>query len=77
MNSKLRLWRVVPTCKTGVQAPSFFVETTTKDSEKAKEEAIKLAKSKSRLGNLTDWVMVVEKLEKRKDEFGRYWKYHQ
>lgn len=77
MKAKTRIWRVVPTSKTGVQAPSFFVESTKDELIKAKEEAIKLAQSHSRLGNYDDWEMVIEKLEKRKDEYGRYWKYHQ
>lgn len=77
MISKLRIWRVVPTCKTGVQAPSFFVESTEDDLKKAEEEAKKHAKIKTRLSYFENWNMQVEKCRMRKDEYGRYWKYHQ
>ena len=39
MENKLRIWRVVPTSKTGVQAPSYFVETTEYVREKAEKVA--------------------------------------
>lgn len=77
MISKLRIWRVVPTCKTGVQAPSFFVETTEKDSQKAKEAALKQASTMTPLSRFEDWKIQLEKCRMRKDELGRYWTYHQ
>jgi len=77
MENKLRIWRVVPTSKTGVQAPSYFVETTEYVREKAEKVAIKMAKEKSALSNYDSWNFRVSKIEKRKDEFGRYISYHQ
>lgn len=50
-NYKLRLWRVVWYHQGGYSAPQYHVETTTKDEDYAKKEAIKLAKSKSRLAD--------------------------
>ena len=65
--NKQRLWRVVITHVSGYQAPSFYVETTTKSSqnrEKAELEAIKLAKEKSGLGRFPKtWVFKVVHLE--------------
>ena len=43
MTQKLRIWRVVPVYN-GVQAPTFFVETTEEGREKAEESAIKQAR---------------------------------
>ena len=77
MISNLRIWRVVPTCKTGVQAPSFFVESTEDELKKAQEEAEKLARMKTRLSAFPDWTFQLEKVRARKDEYGRYFKYHQ
>lgn len=77
MISKLRIWRVVPTNKVGVQAPSFFVESTKDDLKKAEEEAEKLARIRTRLSSFKDWSFQLEKVRARKDEYGRYFKYHQ
>ena len=77
MRTQLRIWRVVPTSKTGLQAPSFFVETTEFVLEKANATALKVAKTKTRLSDFKDWVIKVEKTYLRKDDFGRYLKYHQ
>jgi len=77
MTQKLRIWRVVPTSKTGVQAPTFFVETTEEGREKAEESAIKQARIKSGLGKFKQWNFRLEKLSVRVDKFGRYVKHHQ
>ena len=77
MTQKLRIWRVVPTSKTGVQAPSFFVETTEEEREKAEISAIKFAKEKSGLSRYDCWTFKLTKLSLRKDKFGRYVKHHQ
>lgn len=77
MKTSLRIWRVVPTSKTGVQAPAFFVETTEEDRSKAENLALKLAKSQSRLGDFDCWNLNLTKLSVRIDSFGRYKKYHQ
>ena len=65
--NKLRLWRVDSTSKTGCQAPSFWVETTTKSSqtrEEAEQEAIKIAKEQSGLGRFPEsWIFTVTHLE--------------
>ena len=74
---RLRIWRVVPTSKTGVQAPTYFVETQDDVLEKAERMAIKMAKERSALGKFDTWIFRVEKVTKRKDEFGRYTEYHQ
>ena len=37
MAQNLRIWRVVPTSKTGAQAPTFFVETTEEGRDKAEQ----------------------------------------
>ena len=68
MENKLRIWRVVPTSKTGVQAPSYFVETTEYVREKAEKVAIKMAKEKSALSNYDSWNFRVSKIEKRKEK---------
>lgn len=77
MVDNLRIWRVVPTSKTGVQAPTFFVETTEKGREKANLEAMKIARAKSKLGDYSNWDFILTKLNVRKDKFGRYIEYHQ
>ena len=77
MTHKLRIWRVVPTSKTGVQAPTFFVETTEEVREKAEASAIKQAKLRSRLGQFDSWKFIPIKMEVRVDKFGRYIKHHQ
>ena len=77
MKTSLRIWRVVPTSKTGVQAPAFFVETTEEDRSKAEIKANLLAKAKTRLSNFDNWSLNLTKLSVREDKFGRYIKYHQ
>lgn len=76
MKSKLRVWRVVPT-KGGVQAPYSFVETTEFISEKAEAKAKKIAREGSGLGKFHEWSFEATKLNVRKDDIGRYFKYHQ
>ena len=67
MNFTLRLWRVDVTSKTGCQAPSLFVETSTLSSwtrEKSEKEAIKLAKEMSGLGRFPKaWKFKVTHME--------------
>lgn len=77
MINNLRIWRVVPTHVSGMQAPSFLVETTESVLEKAQGEALKKAKIESGLSRFATWYFEVEKLKVRKDEFGRYLPYHQ
>ena len=77
MTQKLRIWRVVPTSKTGVQAPTFFVETTEEGREKAEQSAIKQAKEKSGLGRFDEWSFGISKMSVRVDRFGRYIRHHQ
>lgn len=77
MEKQLRIWRVVPTCITGVQAPTFFVETTESNREKAEKSAQNQANSFCTLSRFQDWDCIVSKTNLRKDQFGRYEKYHQ
>jgi hypothetical protein len=77
MTQNLRIWRVVPTSKTGVQAPTFFVETTEEGREKAEQSAIKQARQRSGLGVFQNWNFSLTKMEVRVDRFGRYVKHHQ
>jgi hypothetical protein len=77
MTQNLRIWRVVPTSKTGVQAPTYFVETTEESREKAEASAIKQARQKSGLSNYDYWNFNVTKMSVRVDKFGRYIKHHQ
>ena len=77
MTQNLRIWRVVPTSKTGVQAPTFFVETTEEGREKAEQSAIKQARQRSGLGVFQNWNFNLVKMEVRVDRFGRYVKHHQ
>jgi hypothetical protein len=77
MTQNLRIWRVVPTSKTGVQAPTFFVETTEEGREKAEQSAIKQARQRSGLGVFQNWNFNLTKMEVRVDRFGRYVKHHQ
>jgi len=77
MTQKLRIWRVFPTSKTGVQAPTFFVETTEEGREKAEQSAIKQARQRSGLGVFQNWNFNLTKMEVRVDRFGRYVKHHQ
>ena len=73
----LRIWRVVPVSKAGVQAPYFFVETTENNREKAEQSAYKVAKERCVLLKYDIWGIRLTKLNVRKDDFGRYFKYHQ
>lgn len=77
MMKYLRIWRVVPTCKTGVQAPYFFVETTLEFKHEAFKDAQKKANSLCCLTKFPNWDLKIEKMNKRKDKFGRYKDYHQ
>lgn len=77
MDKQLRIWRVVPVSETNVQAPYYFIETTEKDLEKAFEVAKKQARIKTSLSRFKEWNFRVEKQSLRKDNFGRYIKYHQ
>ena len=77
MTQNLRIWRGVPTSKTGVQAPTFFVETTEEGREKAEQSAIKQARQRSGLGVFQNWNFNLTKMEVRVDRFGRYVKHHQ
>jgi len=54
MTQKLRIWRVVPV-RYGVQAPTFFVETTEDGREKAEESAMRQARLKSGLSRFKEW----------------------
>jgi len=76
MTQKLRIWRVVPV-RNGVQAPTFFVETTEDGREKAEVSALKQAKLVSGLGKYPEWRFRLEKLSVRVDKFGRYVPHHQ
>ena len=76
MNAKTRIWRATPVQGT-VKAPSFFVESTENGLEDAKEEALKIASTRTRLSHFESWNIDVEKCRMRKDEYGRYWQYHQ
>lgn len=76
--NKLRIWRVVPTSKTGVQAPYFFIETTEEVLEKAELSARKQANSRTRLADFDCWKLNLTKTALRLDKNGRkYVKYHQ
>ena len=78
MISKLRIWRVVPTSKTGAQAPYFFVETQDGNREKAGKVAMKIANERSSaLTRFDEWECILFKESKRKDKFGRYLVHHQ
>ena len=77
MMNRLRIWRVVPTSQTGSQAPYFFVETQQNVLESAYLEAMRLAEEKCCLSKFDSWFFRLEKLSVRKDDFGRYFRYHQ
>lgn len=77
METKLRIWRVVPTSKTGVQAPTFFVETTEADRSKAEVAALRQAQQKTRLSNFDCWNIKLTKTSLRVDKHGRYIPHHQ
>ena len=77
MYKKLRVWRVTPTNKIGNKAPSYLVETTEYVSEKAEIVASNIAKEQSGLRRFSEWKFIPTRLNVRKDDFGRYFKYHQ
>jgi hypothetical protein len=77
MKNILRIWRVVPTSKTGVQAPYFYVETQEEKLNNAEASALKKSKQISSLSRFPDWEFKLQKTSLRKDSFGRYIKYHQ
>lgn len=76
MNAKTRIWRATPV-QGAAKAPSFFVESTEKGLDDAKEEALQIASTRTRLSRFPKWNIQLEKCRIRKDEYGRYWKYHQ
>lgn len=77
METQIRIWRVEPTCQTGAQAPTFFVETTEMERSKAEAKALQLAKQKTRLSNFSNWNLSLTRMNWRIDKFGRYIKHHQ
>ena len=78
MDKQLRIWRVVPTSKTGLQAPYFFVETSEKNHDKALITCEKIANEKCCLFKYeNEWKPTIIRMSVRKDDFGRYWNYHQ
>lgn len=77
MTQKLRIWRVVPTSITGVQAPTFFVETTENGREEAEKSANLQARQKSNLGKFNNWYFDLTRMNVRVDRHGRYIKHHQ
>lgn len=77
METQIRIWRATPINHVGTTAPTFLVETTEKDRSKAEESARKEAASKTRLSNFNNWSISLERLNVRKDKFGKYIKHHQ
>ena len=77
MTQKLRIWRVVPTSKTGVQAPTFFVETTENGREEAVASANRQARQRLGLGKFNNWYFELTKMNVRVDRHGRYIRHHQ
>jgi len=77
MTQKLRIWRVVPTSSAGVQAPTFFVETTENGREEAEKSANLQARQKSSLGKFNNWYFDLTKMNVRVDRHGKYIKHHQ
>ena len=77
MTQNLRIWRVVPTSKTGVQAPTFFVETTENGREEAVVSANRQARQRSGLGKFNNWYFELTKMNVRVDKHGRYIRHHQ
>lgn len=77
MNAKLRIWRVATISQTGMHAPSFFVESTKDELEKAEIEAMKVARTQSTLSRFDNWRFELTKCKVRKDKFGRYIEHHQ
>jgi len=67
MTQKLRIWRVVPTSITGVQAPTFFVETTENGREDLESrvrfpvgllEQVQMYLDKESLKDLDIWIFL-------------------
>lgn len=77
MIAKLRIWRVVPTSKTGAKAPYFFVETEKFELDSAMIEADKKARESNVLSKFDNWSFPIIKMKVRKDGLGRYWANHQ
>lgn len=77
MNAKLRIWRAVPTSKTGAEAPYFFVETEEFKLDKAELVAMRKANEACVLSKFDNWFISITKCKVRKDKFGRYWINHQ
>jgi hypothetical protein len=65
MMSKHRLWRVDISHIRGYHAPYLLVETTSYKRYEAEVEAIKLAKTKSRLSDYNEWNFDAVCLEKK------------
>ena len=65
MMSKHRLWRVDISHIRGYHAPYLLVETTSYKRYEAEVEAIKLAKTKSRLSDCNEWTFDAVCLEKK------------
>ena len=64
--TKRRLWRVDFTDKIGNQAPSLFIETIEVLKYKAENEAINLAKRRSRLGDFPEiWTITAYSTNKK------------
>jgi hypothetical protein len=63
--TKRRLWRVDITHQMGYQAPSLLIETEEFLKYKAEKEAIKLAKSMTRLSDFDCWKLTAICTEKR------------
>ena len=65
--NKARLWRVDVTNRLGYQAPSFWIETDTRESlirEKVEHLALQIAKGKTALSRFPkDWRITVEHME--------------
>ena len=86
MNTHRKLWKVVPTHQMGAQAPTFFVETryvsvnskSTKENKEVEElQALKKAKSRTRLSDFPDkWTIRVYHLENRvwNSKRNKWWK---
>ncbi len=63
---KLRYWRVETTHINGYTAPSQFIETEDDRLWKAEAEALKIAKSKSRLADFPQWSFSAIQLDRIK-----------
>lgn len=76
MNNKQRLWRVEVSNSFGLQAPSFWVETSTPGTqtrEVAEQEALQMAKEHTALSRFPEiWYFRVEHLENMFQIDGRW-----